>query len=138
MEEFKKHSGYDCMEASIELFIKIFGQEAYDKMSNLPPKAFDWDGLDIDCPSIKVVGPDIKERFDPEYFELNDNFEDSNRTALKDFINSIFDLGYNQCYAHEVAALKNKIEDLKKDKESYRDEAIRHLHRIKELEQNNI
>lgn len=103
----KKYQFREYMDASNELFKKLFGEEEFKKLERKHLNSIDWNGIDLHCSSITATFPDIKDRFNEEWI---DYFKDKEISLFELFLQSVFHYGYQQAddhFQHEL--IQNKI-----------------------------
>jgi len=81
----------DYMNSSKDLMKQVFGFKLYNRIKNIKPVAFEWDGLDISTCSILATTPGIKERFEENWVKY---FSERDYSALDLFLQSVFHYGY--------------------------------------------
>jgi hypothetical protein len=90
-----QHSFVEYLGSSKDLFRKLFGDEAYDRLANEPIKEIEWDGIEIQCTELISGSPNIQDRFRQEWIAA---YKDTGVSMLDLYIKAVFEYGYEQSY----------------------------------------
>jgi hypothetical protein len=86
---------------------QVFGFKLYNRIKNIKPISFDWNGLDVSTSSILATTPGIKERFEENWV---DYFSEKDYTALDLFLQSVFHYGFQYGIDKHVKEVRENID----------------------------